>query len=74
MRSHGSRGRPYRVPGGQEVGLQVSRGSRGRPTGSQGVDENDAHKDSALHYKLGASLKLIRFTLPHMFALIHSQF
>ena len=59
---------------GQGVGLQGPRGSSGWPTGSQGVDENDAHKDSALHYKLGASLKLIRFTLPHMFVLIHSQF
>ena len=32
-----SRGVAYRVPGGQGVGLQGPRGSRGRPTGSQGA-------------------------------------
>ena len=32
-----SRGVAYRVPGGQGIGLQGPRGSRGRPTGSQRV-------------------------------------
>ena len=32
-----NRGIAYRVPEGQGVGLQGLRGSRGRPTGSQGV-------------------------------------
>ena len=32
-----SRGVAYRVSGGQGVGLQGPRGSRARPTGSQGV-------------------------------------
>ena len=32
-----SRGVAYRVPGGQGVGLQGLRVSRGRPKGSQGV-------------------------------------
>ena len=31
-----SKGWAYRVSGGQEVGLQCPRGSRGRPKGSQG--------------------------------------
>ena len=31
------KGEAYRVPGGQGVGLQGPRGSRGGPRGSQGV-------------------------------------
>ena len=33
----GVKGQAYRVPGGQVVGLEGPRGSRGGPTGSQGA-------------------------------------
>ena len=35
--SLGDKGLAFTVPGGQGVGFQGVRGSRGRPTGSQGV-------------------------------------